>query len=237
MVLSVGASSTTVLWLQGKFAAGEAVIDNNETTTDTITSVSFAITAMSPLSQGLRRGNWAVGLPADAVRDAFVVGGKVAAQKTRGTFYEDEAVDHPAFVVVDSYENSPPNGFELTYDTTPGAALRRLTLRKYNSSADIGLVGATRAATGFNNSVNPASSSFNVSGVVRNGTGDYTITFATAFVTADYMVSLAVSSPGDYAYTFSKAVGSCSIRVVGTGGTTPKDLAGVLDVVCHCGDI
>ena len=239
-LVSVSAGATTVLWYSGKFVTGETVSDNNETTVATISSAVYTTTQMQTLSTGMLRGNWAVGLPPEssARRPLLGVGGMIGVQQTR-TFgqYVDETIDHPGYELVDSYESSPPNGFQIIYDTTAAAAARRITLRKYQTSADIGLVGATGAATGFTDAVLKADSSFNVASVVKNSTGDYTINFTTAFARADYMVSFGTSAALDYAYTFTKTTSALRVRVVDTGTTTLKNLTGVLDVVCHCGDI
>lgn len=236
-LISVAAGATVLLWSSGKFVVGEALVHNLETTTATITSIGYTLSPFQPIGQDIKRGNWSIGLPVGSVRDLFAVGGKMTVAKTRSfSQYIDETIANPAYCLIDSYEGTT-SGFELTYDTTPAVAQRRVTLRKYDQTADIGLIGATRAATGFSNSVLKADSSFNVSGIVRNGVGDYTITFITPFVTADYMVAYGASAPTDYAYTFVKSVGSLRVKVVLTGSTTAQDLTGVLDVVCSCGDI
>lgn len=237
-VVAVDANSTLVLWFSGKFAVGDTLTDDDETTSATVTSLTTSIAAYSPIGQGLFRGNWGLGLPPDAVTDILGIGGNIAVAQTRsGTYSVETDVDHPMVRWLDSYENVTPAGLDICYDTTPAAALRRLHLRRRGSTANIGHIGAVRAATGFANSVSAASSSYNVSGIVRNTTGDYTITFDTAFVTADFMVSLTTSDPSDYAYVFAKTTTTLRIKVVTTGTTTPRDLTGVVDVVCHCGDI
>lgn len=237
-VLSVDASGTTVLWIAGKFLVGETVSDNDETTSATVSAVAFTSTAMPPLSQDLLKGYWAIGMPAGAANEAFAVAGKIAVQKTRPmNQYLDKTVANPGFVVVDSFENSPVSGYEIAYDTKPAPASRRLTLRKYGDTADQGHIGAVRAYTNFNNSARKATSSYNITGIARNGTGDYTVTFSTPFARADYTVSFAVGNPGDYAYVYAAATDNVRVKVVGTGGTTPKDLAGVLHLTCVGGDI
>jgi hypothetical protein len=236
-VVSVGASATTLLWFSGRFVTGETVADSNETTTATITSAVFTATAMSPISQSLYNGNWAVGLPAGAVRDQFVVGGKVASQRTRGTFYENETILNPGYVWVDSYENSPPNGFEVIYDTSVSAASRRLFLTKYNNATPISQVGAVLAHGAFNDAGTVSVSAFNIASITKNGTGDYTVNFTNAAVRADFSVVVSTSVALQYAYVFAKTTGVVRIIVVTTGTNTPVDATGVISVQCMGGDI
>ena len=137
-LLSVSSTYTLVLWISGKFVAGEKLIDNNETTTATITTVAYTESSFKPINQDLRRGNWSIGCAPGSTRDVWTVGGKSTVQQmTRAaTWYTDKLVMNPAYVLVDSYENATPAGFELTYDCTPAAASRRITLRKYTTAAD-----------------------------------------------------------------------------------------------------
>lgn len=222
-VISVSAGSTSLLWFSGRFAAGETVSDSNETTTATITSAVYSATPFAPISQGLYRGNWAVGLPADAVRDAFVVGGKIGSQRTRGgPFYENESVLNPGFVWVDSYENPSPAGFEAIYDTSVAANLRRVYWRKYNSNANIGQIGAVSGHATINDaagSITIRNGSFNIASVVRNGgtVGRYDVTFADALPTANYRLSLSSQFTGFITWDV-KATGGFSLFVYNAAG-------------------
>lgn len=238
-VLTVAGGYTDLLWFSGDFVAGETVSDNNETTSATITSVALTLTAFSPLAQGLKRGNWAIGLPADAVRDQLVVGGKIGSQRTRGTFYEDEAILNPGFVWVDSYENSPPNGYEVIYDTSVAAASRRLLLTKYNSATPIAQIGALAAhASCTDGSGTPAfrAGSFNLNTIVRGGsTGRYDITFVNALPTANYRI-LATSQFNGFVTWDLKTVSGFSLFVTNSSATAqwaPNDF----DVLVIGGDI
>lgn len=191
-VLTVVAGYTDLLWFSGDFVAGETVSDNNETTTAVITSAVLTTTSFSPLAQGVKRGNWAIGLPADAMRDQFVVGGKIGSQRTRGTFYEEETILNPGFVWVDSYENSPPNGYEVIYDTSVAAASRRLYLTKYNSATPVAQIGGLAAHASMNDGAGSPvirSGAFNIASVARGGSiGRYDITFTNALPTANYRI-------------------------------------------------
>jgi hypothetical protein len=220
-VLSVAAGSTTVLWFSGEFVAGETVSDNNETTTATITSAVFSLTGMSPLSQGLKRGNWAIGLPADAVRDMFAVGGKIASQRTRGTFYEDESILDPGFVWVDSFENPTPNGFEAIYDTSVAAASRRVVLRRYNSTVNVAQLAGPAAHGSFNDGGGTPvirAGAYNIGNIVRGGSvGRYDITFTAALTTANYRICCSAQFNGFITWD-SKATTGVSLFVTNVSG-------------------
>lgn len=237
-VISISATQTILLWVAGKFAVGEKLTNGSQTPNNTLSVVSYAETLFQPLGYDLTRGNWSIGLPAGIARNLFSVGGKIASQQSR-TFGQhiDETVTHPGFVVLDSYENATPNGFEIIYDTTPAAASRRLALRKYKDSVNQADLGAARAHTNFRNTVLVSTSAFNVSGIVRNAVGDYTVTFINPFIRADYRTLLTTEDPMDYAYAFAITTTTCRIKVVTTGTTTPRDLTLGVNMLCVGGDI
>ena len=238
-VLTVAAGYTDLLWFSGKFVSGETVSDNNETTSAVVSSVGLTLTPMSPIAQGLKRGNWAIGLPADAMRDQLVVGGKIGAQQTRGTFYEDESITNPGFVWVDSYENATPNGYEVIYDTAPAAASRRLVLTKYNSTTPVAQIGGLAAhASMTDGGGTPAlrAGSFNIASVVRGGsTGRYNITFSNALPTANFRVLCSAQFNGFITWDL-KTTTSVALFVTNASGTAqwaPSDF----EIVVIGGDI
>ena len=85
--------------------------------------------------------------------------------------------------------------------------------------------------------------SYNVSSVVRNGTGDYTVNFTTAMADANY--SAVVTGQPNTADGIAAANGQCTFSVVGTtggaalpsasgfrvwigyAGTNPRDVSGL----------
>lgn len=56
-----------------------------------------------------------------------------------------------------------------------------------------------RAWVRYNGSTNTVTSSFGVSGITKNGAGDYTVTFTNAFANADYMALGSVATTGSSA--------------------------------------
>ncbi len=237
-VFSTDASKTVVIWISGTFVAGEHVTWNSISSSTTISTAVFSTTSSQPISIGPEGNGWTVGLPTDLTTYPLSVGGPVGISATRNTSnYIPVTYTDTFFEVVDSYENAPPNGFRLYYNTVPAAASRRLTLRKYNSSADIGHIGAVRAYSNFTNSVLVSTSAFNVASIVRNGTGDYTVTFINAFTRADYTVLCSTSKPLEYAALFARTTTTVQIKVYTTGTSTLVDLTGELEWLAVGGDI
>lgn len=137
-VISVATGYTLVLWMSGIFVAGEKLIDNNETTTATVTTVAYATASFPSIAQDFMRGNWSVGLPPGIARSQWQVGGKSAVQQTRSGAqgYQDETITNPARVWLDTDENgTSAAGLEIAYQIdNVAAASRRLTLRKYDQT-------------------------------------------------------------------------------------------------------
>jgi hypothetical protein len=237
-LVSVSAGATTVLWFSGKFQAGETLSDNNETTTATVSSAVYSETRMPWLAQDYTRGNWSISLPPGSVTDSFAVGGKIAtaASRTAGQ-YIDVVVTNPAYVLLDSYENTPPNGFEITYNTAPAAASRRITLRNFGSTTDRSNMGAVLAHCTFTSAAVPSTSSFNITSITKNATGDYTLNFTNAAVRADFSVSVSTEQPLQYAYIFAYTTSSARIRIVTIGTSTLVDPTGSVHVNILGGDI
>lgn len=239
-LFSVDGTNLIMTWISGTFVVGETVSDDDETTTATIATIVISLLQAPALSVHAQEGVWTIGLPPSFVNvpKLFTVGGRIASQKTRTAGqYVAQTVNHPGYAWVDSYENATPAGIEIVYTTTPAAASRRLTLQNLDTAVDRGFVGAVGASTGFSNSALVATSSFNVSSIVRNSTGDYTINFTNAFARADYQVTFGRSNPMDSPYVFTKAVGSLRIRNATNGTTTLADLLALIDVTVVGGDI
>lgn len=235
--LSSDATTTTVLWLSGKFAVGDALIDDNETTSGTVSSVTFSTQLNQPLGQDFRRGNWSIGLPPGSPRHLFAVGGKVAVAKSRTSGQHiDETVNNPSYVWLGSYE-SDYNGFELVYNTTPAAASRRLTLRKLGESTDRANVGACAAHVIFSDAALVSTSAFNVASITKTGTGRYAIAFTTPLARADYAVIVSLEEATKSGYPLSKTVNGFTLAVSNAGTTTAVDLAAIASVVIFGGDI
>lgn len=245
-VMTTTSTTLELEWFSGTFVPGETVVCNrgtidvpvNEASSTTITTAVETLKVGAPLGAGHETGYWGVGMPPSAVKEMWTVGGKSAVQRTRnGGWYLPNTVTDPSRVWVDNFELSTPNGYEITYDTTPAAASRRMHLRKYNTTANIGHIGAVRTHTNFADAVAGATSGYNVASIVKNGTGDYTITFAVAFTRADYTVALTKTNPSDDPYVFVQTTTELRIKNVTNGTTTAANLLGRVHVTCVGGDI
>jgi hypothetical protein len=229
---------TFVLWISGRFAVGEALTDNNETTTATSTAVTAGAQAMNAISQDFKRGNISIGLPPGAPRDLFAVGGKIIATKTRDmSQHIEDVITNPVVGFVDDYEAGSPAGMEMTYSVVPAASRRRITVNRRGSTDPIGHVGAINCHTNFTNAALSDYTSFNVASIVRNGTGDYTVTYSTAFASASYTVSIANSDFLDSSRIFVLTTGVVRIQNFNTLTGVQTDLAGRVHIMCAGGDL
>lgn len=243
--ISADATTTTILWNSGKFAVGEKLIDNNETTVNTASGVSFSLTQNQPLGTDLRKGNWSVGLPTGLGDELLNLGGRLAVLPTR-TFsqFVYKTITHPGIVLADLVADVPTNGYVLHYDTTAAAASRRPTFRKIASAVegtqDLAHAASVRCFVQFTNSAIKSNSSFNCTSVTRTGTGLYTIAVpAGVFTTADFCVTFGTESPLSYAVCdwASTTTTSIAIKVYTTGTSTLADVIGRLSVTVVGGDI
>ena len=124
----------------------------------------------------------------------------------------------PAFSALDSSAtNGPTSGTAVTKSTTLPIFACRAWVNFNGNSVD-----------GTNNCAIRASG--NVSSVVRTGTGQFTINFATDMPDTNYVMIGSSGNDGTttnaraVSYNASNAVGSCSIRVTHTDSTTTNDV-------------
>lgn len=243
--LSATTTTTTVLWNSGRFAASDHLIDNNETSVNTVSSVLFDAIPMPSLTQDLRKGVWSIGLPAGSSEESLNVAGRIAILPTQSIGqHMHQTIASPGLVFADAITYVPTNGYVIRYDTTPAAASRRLSLRKLVSGAedsqDVSILSATRAFVQFNNSAIKSDSSFNVTSVVRTGTGVYEINLPSGVLTRlDPCVTFGTENPLNYAvWDFSSStLTKLVIKTYTTGTSTLADLNGRVSVCINGGDI
>lgn len=230
---------TTVMWIAGRFVAGERIKYGATTSSVVVATVAFFSTPYNSLSQSLDTGNWCVGLPPGAVGDEFAVGGLVAAAPTRNMGQAlQRTVLEPGFAWVDNYEAGTPTGFNVVLDaTTSDPTKRRLYVRKRYSDTNEAVVGALRAGVEFNNTLLKSLSAFNVSTLTKSATGVYRITFTNPFPRVDYLVGFATASPTDKPVFYDKQVGYLEFKNYNAAGTALQDLTGYVNVTCMLGDI
>lgn len=239
--LSAAANSTTLLWLDGKFAVGDKLIDDNETTVNAASAVAFAIQDFPALAQDFERGYWSFGLPPGVPRDQFAVGGRIASSRTRAaSWYLGETVLDPGFVWLDSYETAPnPNGFQAIYDTSVAAALRRVYKRKYGETTNRAVIGSLSASGTIAHPTTLNAKSFGIISVTNPATGRYVLTFVNALASAEFQVSITSDdltlADRDQRVT-AKGTASFEIRNYNAAGAL-ANLVGSLDVKVHLGDI
>jgi len=82
------------------------------------------------------------------------------------------------------------------------------------------VTGTGSSASGFSFSTSGIRSSYNVSSVTKNGTGDYTVNFATAMADANYTIALTTTGA-----TTADLTRIASIKGTTNGGATQKSTA------------
>jgi hypothetical protein len=242
---SITSTYLKLFWLSGNFITGETVINNrgtiaspnNQSSSTTITLVINEHLQGNPLTFNFENGYFSLGLPPLIGKSPVNVGGRIAIQKTR-SFGQilPETILNPSLLLLDSYENSTPNGFEIIYDTSKSISQRRLEVKNMNESNAFGEIGAIKAHTGFSNSVLPAYTSYNISSIVRNSTGDYTINFINLFKTTDFQIGISNYNPLDYTIVYARTISSLRIRNYITGTSTLQDLNAEVNVIITGGD-
>ena len=125
----------------------------------------------------------------------------------------------------------------LSIDAAGQIALPTNTTNKLVAAAGTAPVYGCRAWANFNGTTATIRASGNIASVVRNGTGDYTVTFTTAMPDADYAALVSCQSSGSAVVVpmmFNSVVGGPSIAqtaptasalriTVWSGGATPTD--------------
>jgi hypothetical protein len=116
---------------------------------------------------------------------------------------------------------SPSNGQVLSYDGS--------TWISQNPSI---APTSAKAWVNFNGTTSPGTirSSYNVSSVTKNGTGDYTVNFATAMTDANYSVNGITSIAGQS--TSLAAVGIFSVKLSASNTYSNKTISQVQIVSC-----
>lgn len=243
-VTAIDTTKITINWITKGFVVGESVTCNrgtitspiNETSTTTITAISIVAKNGNPFSFSNNNGYTAIGVMPGLAKSPLTVGGRIAIQQSRSFGqYLPETITNPSLAFLDSYENSIPDGYEIYYNTVP--TNKRLELKKLNNSTAFGEIGAIKAHTSFSNSVLKADTSYNISSIVRNGVGDYTINFINPFLRADYQISLTNSSdPLDKSIMYVQTNELLRIRNYQIGTSTLKDLGGLVHLIIVGGD-
>lgn len=235
--ISSDASSTVVLWFSGKFVVGEKLrlVSPLTDSSTTVSSLTFDITPMPPLSQDLLNGGWSVGLPPQAVTDSFAVGGRIVATPTRNAGqYVNTVVTDPGFGFKSSYETNIRGRYMVADNTWD---FKRIVLRNLTTTANIANVGACIGHCQFPSGGGISSSSFNIASVTKSATGVYDVLFINAAARADYAVNVTMGAALDYGFVTNKATTGFTINVTQTGTSTARDATADVSFACFGGDI
>lgn len=237
--LSSDATTVTILWLDGVFAVGDRITDNNETTVAAATAVNFPIPIEFPaLAQDFQKGYWSISLPPGSAKDLFSVGGRIGVSKTRVSGqYTHQTINDPGYSFVESYDAASPVGFSYLYDTSVAANLRRVYKVKYGETARREVLAGPSASITFSNALTIDSEAFNIASVTRPAGGRYVLTFATQMASTKYKVQISSDNLADrFQRWTAKGLNSVEIQTFDSGGAL-NNLAGNLDVVIFFGDV
>lgn len=236
-VISVGATSTVLLWFSGKFVAGETLhlASPSSNSTSTVTSAVYTSESMPPLSQDFLRGGWSVALPPQVVTDSFAVGGRIVSTPTRSAGqYTETVVTDPGYGFKSSYETSI-RGRYMVADSVNNYA--RIVLRNLTTTANIANVGACIGHGVFASGGGVSSSSFNINSVTKSATGIYDVVFLNPAARADYSVLITTGAALDYGFISNNTVNGFTVNIVQTGTATAKDATTGVSFACFGGDI
>lgn len=243
IIKSIDVNSVVVILEGYKFNNGEKVIVNNETSINTISSQPNPLYngPLQTLSVDDINGNWGFGTAPDESRSLLTIAGELTLAPTRQSGqYIPKAEPNPIMSWIPTVVGSIYNalqGLSIKMDLTKADASRRLTLHKRASLDAIGHVGAVRAYLSFTTTALIGTSSFNITSIVKNGVGDYTINFLVPFTRADFTVSLSIGNPMEIPYVYLKTINSVRIRIATTGTSTLIDPTSLIGVICVGGDI
>lgn len=209
-------ATTYLMWTAGKFVTGEALSDNNETTTDTVSAIGTDSQRTARLSQGPKYGNWAVGLTdVDRVTDPLAVGGGLAITPTlpvAGQF-RHRTIASPYLTFRNAYGSGSDTGLTIWVDHSLGAADRRLVWSSLGSTVKRGHIGAINFHANWSTSALTGTSSFGVDSLTRIGAGQFRVTQpAGVLVRADYTVVVGKSDPNDNPYFYAGSTSNFDIR-------------------------
>jgi hypothetical protein len=236
-VISVGATSTVLLWFSGDFVAGETLhlASPSSDSTSTVTSAVYTSTSMPPLSQDFLRGGWSVALPPQVVTDSFAVGGRIVSTPTREAGqYTETVVTDPGFGFKSSYETNI-RGRYMVADSVNEYA--RIVLRNLTTTANIANVGACIGHCVFAAGGGISSSSFNTTSVTKSSTGIYDVVFTSAATRNDYAVTVTTGAALDYGFVSNKTTAGFTVNIVQTGSATARDATANVSFACFGGDI
>lgn len=230
-VLAVAAGYTDLIWFSGDFVAGETVSDNNETTTATITSVSYSTLTNAWIAQDLETGSWTIGdRPPGVGSETLNIAGNAKVVPTRGTIANlPKSVINPVYVWGDDPEGVSHNVIGLMYPTTGTAAERRLQAVRQDLTTSTGAIVPVSVMVNVNSALAVAARAVNVASITNTATGKYTITFTTPLTSAFPIYTLSLDGfhmQNWWAGVTFQAVGSVQVWVKDNTGAFANIPAG-----------
>lgn len=228
----VSKTATTIVidWQYSQFAIGEELYDFATVARPVIQSITVqpAIPGQH-MWFGQSNGAWSVGIPPGyAISDNTIGGRLTLAPPFNVGQVSIDTVSRPVLVFCPNIAGAPATGRQIILDSGNRLVVENGTGQS-NGNAPIGHVDAVGAYCFFTNagSGSAPSGSFNVASVVRNSTGLYTITLATAMLNASYNISLSGSNIADNVRVNNQFAGTFSVQNFNSSG-------GAADLVGTC---
>jgi hypothetical protein len=223
-VLSVAAGYIDVDWFSGRFATGETVSDNNETTTATISSTVISADDLIWMGQDLRTGAWTLGdRPFGAGTEALNISGNVKLVPTRtGSTISPKIVTKPTFIAGGSPEDASPFQLGIQFDPTHKLnAFNRFKAVRNDLTTFTGEYVPVGAMASFGDGGIVDTNAVNVASITKTATGKYTVAFTNNLARLGYVPSVSMDAfymQGWWTGVTIRAVGSCEVWVKNSSG-------------------
>jgi len=240
-VVAIAATTMTLMWLRGNFAAGETLrnLTASENSATTVTTATYSQTTAGRLGFSLLNGNCTIGLRPGDVPHAFAVGGAIASAPTRSTGqYEDVTTTDPVFVLADGYDTAH-GGWAIDTDTSVANASRRLYARRITAGVQGARAAMLNAVRGFGQVSSAgaiSTTAFGFSTFTKTGTGIYELVLTNVEVTEDATVNVTPSTYTDKPVVFSQGSGKINIRNYNNDTGALQDFTGQLNITVLGGD-
>ena len=224
-LVTTAAGYTEVAWFSGKFVAGETVSDNNETTTATISSVTYDAIQTSWLGLDITNGAWTLGdRPFGVGTELFNVSGNVKLVPTRtGIGVNPKTVTKPTFIAGDDPEDVSPYQLGIQFDPAHKLnAFNRFKAVRNDLTTFTGEYVPINVMTTFNDNCIVDTNGVNVASITNTATGKYTVAFTDNLARVAYIPTIAMDGSNMQNWwvgVTNRAVGSCEVWVKNSGGS------------------
>ena len=224
-LMVVDAAYTEVAWFSGEYVAGETVSDDNETTSATISSVTYNAVQTSWLGVDIKTGAWTLGdRPFGVGTELLNVSGNIKIVPTRtGAALSPKTVTKPTFIAGGTPETPSPFQLGIQFDPTHKLnAFNRFKAVRNDLTTFTGEYVPVNVMTSFNDNCIVDTNAVNVASITNTVTGKYTVAFTANLTRAAYIPTIAMDGTAMQSWwvgVTNRAVGSCEIWVKDSSGS------------------